>query len=275
MYSIRTNDFDIRKIAYSGQCFRINRLRGNVYSAVAMGHYVEIKQDGDEITFSCSQEEFEKIWKPYFDLELDYGDIVAKAVTQFGDDKFLMDAIEYGRGIRILRQDFFETLISFVISQRKSIRSIKRCVETMCSLYGERIAGATFDFDYVVEHDFPTPEALCALEIDELKECGVGYRAEYISAAARWYLDRGDDYRVFSTGYQTASNILRSEIYGVGIKIANCVSLFGLHHMCACPIDVWMQRIIDQYYQGGLPKWMDWEYAGLLQQYCFFYIREC
>lgn len=272
-----SNYFDIRKIAESGQCFRVNRLYGSTYSVVAFGHYIEISQDyqSNEVRISCSEEEYEELWKPYFDIQTNYDKLEAKTFERFSDDAFLLNSMNYGRGIRILNQDFFETLISFIISQRKSIPSIKRCVEKLSMNYGEVIKGVSLSGEIVNAHAFPAPNVLAQVDPESLRaSCGVGYRAEYIIDAANWYLSKGSRYALCDLGYQTSCNIMQSEIFGVGKKIANCVCLFGLHQLEACPIDVWMQRIIDEDYRESIPKWMDDEYAGVLQQYCFYYKRD-
>lgn len=269
--------FDIRKIAESGQCFRINRLYGSTYSIVAKGRYLEIHQDytNNVLQLSCSNQEYKNVWMDYFDFSTSYLKIQQQASDKYPNDRFLVESMEYGHGIRILRQEFFETLISFIISQRKSIPSIKRCVESLSMNYGDRINGLSLSGDCVTAYAFPAPSTIAQLDPDELRAtCSVGYRSEYIIDAANWYLSKGSRYALSNLGYQTSCNIMQSEIFGVGKKVANCACLFGLHQLEACPIDVWMQRIIDEDYRESIPRWMDDEYAGVLQQYCFYYKRD-
>lgn len=266
-------ELSLQKIADSGQCFRMNRIRYGKYGLVAFGKYIELEQDDNSITFHCSDEEYSQIWSEYFDMARSYRQIVEETVRDFGSDEFLMDAMLEGQGIRILHQEFFETLISFIISQRKSIPSIRRSIEILCRKYGDPIHVTRNTGGEIVRYSFPSAETLAALELEDLEDCSVGYRAKYIIAASQWYLRKHEAYNLESMGFQTAANVLRSEVFGVGIKIASCVCLFGLHQLEACPIDVWMQRIIDEDYGSDIPRWMDTQYAGVLQQYCFYYKR--
>lgn len=269
---ISPQEFDLQKITESGQCFRMKRIQYGKYEVVAFGKYLKLEQDNHSVTFHCSVEEYTQIWSTYFDMMQSYNQITNEAMQSFGGDKFLMDAICEGQGIRILHQELFETLISFIISQRKSIPSIRKAIETLCQKYGEPIYIDSNNRE-LVRYAFPSAESLAVLNPEDLADCHVGYRDKYIIAAARWYLQHHDTYNLESMGFQTAVNILRSEIYGVGIKVASCVCLFGLHQLESCPIDVWMQRIIDEDYGSDIPRWMDTQHAGVLQQYCFYYKR--
>lgn len=266
-------ELSLQKIADSGQCFRMNQIRNGKYELIAFGEYIELEQDEHSVTFHCSDEEYSQIWSEYFDMSQSYRQIAEETAQDFGADEFLMDAMLEGQGIRILHQEFFETLISFIISQRKSIPSIRRSIETLCRKYGDPIHATRITGEEIVRYSFPSAQTLAALEPEDLKDCSVGYRAQYIIAASQWYLQRYETYNLESMGFQTAANILRSEVFGVGIKVASCVCLFGLHQLEACPIDVWMQRIIDEDYGSDIPRWMDTRYAGVLQQYCFYYKR--
>lgn len=270
---ISPTELSLQKIADSGQCFRMNRTRYGKYELMAFGRYLELEQDDHSVTFHCSDEEYSQIWSKYFDMSQSYRQIAEETAQDFGADEFLMDAMLEGQGIRILHQEFFETLISFIISQRKSIPSIRRSIEALCRKYGDPIHVTRVTGEEIVRYSFPSARMLAALESEDLKDCSVGYRAQYIIAASQWYLQKHETYNLESMGFQTAVNILRSEVFGVGIKVASCVCLFGLHQLEACPIDVWMQRIIDEDYGSDIPRWMDTQYAGVLQQYCFYYKR--
>lgn len=269
MYSVKVTNMDLKQIAESGQCFRMNYIGKGIYSIIAFGKYLEVSQYQDTLLLSCDKHEFEIIWKQYFDLDTDYTAII-KSIKA---DDYLNQAIQYSSGIRILKQDLWEILITFIISQRKSIPSIKKCVETLCSRYGDIIQGYTFDGAMIQTHLFPTPEQLSKVTINELRECGLGYRDVYIYEATKWFCKNKERCKYFNKlNYNHVKSILMG-INGVGIKVANCICLFALHHLEACPIDTHMQQIIDKIYKGVMPEWMVDNNAGVYQQYVFYYKR--
>ena len=276
MYSIEVKDMDLGQIAESGQCFRMNYIGQGAYSIIAFGRYIEVSQHLNTVIFSCDKEEYEEIWKEYFDIDTDYSKIKEDAKS----DEFLSAAIQYGGGIRILKQDLWEMLITFIISQRKSIPNIKKCVETLCYRYGNPIFGEGFTDKPINEYAFPTAERLSTVSIEELRDCGLGYRDVYVSEAAKWFVknmsltdDKKYAYKndiTYLSVYPYAKTIF-TQITGVGNKIVNCVCLFALHQLEACPIDTHMQQIIDNVYKGIMPEWMISDKAGILQQYAFYY----
>jgi len=264
MHLIRADNFNLQQIADSGQCFRMNKVVDGIYSVISCGKYLEIQQIKDMIMFGCSESEYNSLWVNYFDMKTNYSDIISGAVR----DEFLSDAIAYGSGIRILRQELFETIISFIISQRKNIYAIKSCIEKLCERYGEPIKGFDITLHEVNAYAFPSVTTFLNLSEEELKDCGVGYRAKYIKDAAEWYSNWLSD--KCSLSY----DILISEISGVGAKVASCICLFGLHQLEFCPVDVWIKRIFDEHYGGQIPEWATSKYAGVYQQYCFYYKRK-
>ncbi|HKL79955.1 MAG TPA: DNA glycosylase, partial [Mobilitalea sp.] len=176
-----SENLNILQIAESGQCFRMNKIDGNKYNLIAYGRYLEIIQsDGSEFELSCNEGEFQQVWRNYFDLDYDYGSII-KTLSE-GEDEFLKSAAEYGSGIRILQQEPFEMLISFIISQNKNIPSIKNCIERICEKYGDRRVSPG---NNVVYYTFPLPKQLTKATQEELRELKLGYRDEYILGAAR------------------------------------------------------------------------------------------
>lgn len=270
MIEIKVQDLDLGQIADSGQVFRMNYVGKGTYSIVAYGKYVEVCQYQNTLIFSCTQEEFDSVWREYFDLDTDYSEIKNQAKK----DDYLDEAIKFGSGIRILKQELWETLVTFIISQRKSIPSIKKCVETLAYRYGSEIKGKPMEGKLLVsEYAFPTPEQLSNVPVEELRECGLGYRDIYVSDASKWFLKNmieSNKYHQCLDTYTAAKNLFM-QINGVGDKVANCICLFSLHHLEACPIDTHMQQIIDNVYQGIMPEWMVSDKAGLLQQFCFYY----
>jgi len=268
--------FDPVKIARSGQAFRITVLDDSHTELIAKGRYLQIAKTGeDTFAFSCSEEEFIDIWQEYFDLTRDY-EAMSKLIE--GKDTYLREAEEYGRGIRILRQDVFETVISYIISQRRSIPSITTSVERISALCGDKIKAPKLKAPFVrpakdIYYSFPSPDALSKLTIEQIAGTGVGYRAPYIANAARDFasgklsgeaLDRLNDDELYKA---------LISMYGVGTKVANCVMLFAFARTSRFPIDVWIQRILDRYYNGNFDTSLYPDTAGIMQQFMFFYER--
>ena len=161
MISCILPDFDIEQIAASGQCFRFRRQGEGRYSLIAGGKRLEIEQNGDTVGFSCGEDEFEAFWRNYFDLNADYGRYKAKVALR---DSYLQAAVQTGSGLRILRQDVWETVICFIISQQNNIPRITKCVENLCALFGEQKVNARGETYYA----FPTAERLAQCTPDDL-----------------------------------------------------------------------------------------------------------
>jgi len=266
---IENKNFNLKQIAESGQCFRMNPIDHNKYCLVALGRYIELKQlEEDVVEISCSDEEYNGIWKDYFHMDFDYGSVVDKLVN--GPDKFLKEAAVYGKGIRILRQDPFETLISFIISQNKNIPSIKSCIERICEVYGNRKEDSASGTVY---YTFPTPEVLAQAVKEDLRALKLGYRDEYIIEAARAvHTGRIELEALKACSHEEAVKSLKS-IKGIVDKVANCIALYGLNHIEAFPVDIWMKRVLSEYYDNKFDAASYQGYAGIVQQYMFYYIR--
>ncbi|MBH1939332.1 DNA-3-methyladenine glycosylase 2 family protein [Mobilitalea sibirica] len=267
---IESNNINIRQIAESGQCFRMNEIKQDTFSLIAYGRYLQLKQlDDTAIEISCSGEEYELIWKDYFDLSYDYNRIIQKLMK--GKDDFLKKAGDYGKGIRILRQEPFEILISFIISQNKNIPSIKKCIEGICNRYGEfKISEEHYKMGY---YAFPTPGRLANAKKEELRELKLGYRDEYIIKAAQAIHEgRINLDQLKACSHEEAVTALKT-IPGVGDKVANCISLYGLHHIEAFPVDVWINKVLNEVYQNSFDVEQYQGYAGIIQQYMFYYMR--
>lgn len=267
-------NFNLEQIADSGQCFRWRKIDEGKYLIPAYDHIITVAQSGEKFEFSCTEAEYQKIWKHYFDLELDYGKIIA-AIDK--NDTFLKEAAEYGSGIRILNQELWEMIISYIISQNNNIPRIKKGIEAVCDRYRAVICKDEQDNLEKTENKIYGFPHLTDIEKNggrqSLSELGLGYRDEYI-----WLMcEYEHENKVFfenlrKCDYEQSMRMLM-EHKGIGRKVANCISLFGLHHLDACPIDVWMKKIIDEEYGGIQPKWMSDRYAGIYQQYAFFYKR--
>lgn len=255
------NAMNIVKTFECGQCFRWNRAQDGSYTGVVCGHAarVEERADGVYITSDAPLE----FWEEYFDLKLDY----AKISEGFRGE-YMRTCTEYGIGIRILKQDSWEALCSFIISQCNNISRIKGIVERLCESFGE-----PFEYEGRTYYAFPSAEKLAQLDSEDLAVIRSGYRAEYIIAAAKAVVSGELDLKeLCACDYKDAIKKLRT-IKGVGEKVANCAVLFGFHHMEAFPVDVWMKRALKENFPPDFDPVSLGEYAGLAQQYIFYYAR--
>ncbi len=276
MYKAHIPFFDPAKIADSGQAFRIHPIDETHVELVAFGKYLQIASLGnDEYAFSCDDKEFVDIWYDYFDLSYDYTKAVEE--TDKGDE-FLQNSISYGYGIRILKQDVFETVISYIISQRRSIPSITTCVDRFSELCGTKIKVPKLTSPFVKPlkdeyYSFPTVKQASNVKAHELNNIGAGYRTQYILSA----IEDFNSGKLTPEGLASLSDdnlyAALTSMYGVGVKVANCVMLFGFHRVGRFPIDVWIKRIEDKYYGGHFEAEKYPGTAGILQQFMFYYIR--
>lgn len=270
---IKASQFDLEHIASSGQCFRMNRIGEHQYGVVAYGAYVELTQvEQDTVDFSCTEEEYEALWKEYFDLDYDYGAVYKRLIH--GEDGFLRDAAMFGRGIRILKQEPFEVLISFILSQNKNIPAIKKTIEQLCELYGEKREWKGPDGERTLSYyTFPTPLALASADPKDLRKTGMGYRDAYVLRASEAIATGALDFiALMECDAGEARNQLKT-IHGVGDKVANCISLYGLHHLDVYPVDVWIAKTVKEIYKGQFDWTLYQGQAGIVQQYMFYYKR--
>ena len=276
MVTVKIPFLDLLKVADSGQAFRIRVIDDAHVELVAYGRYLQIaKTAKDTFAFSCSEKEFEDIWKPYLDLGRDYGKIV-RSIDK--NDEYLMAAAKFGEGIRILKQDIFETTISYIISQRRSIPSITTSVERISKLCGKKIKAPKLEDPFVAPlekeyYAFPTPEELNNLPYKDLENTGVGYRAPYIARAAEEFSSGKLDPDALSALSDDDLYKALTAMYGVGTKVANCVMLFAFARTGRFPVDVWIQRIEDRYYNGHFDCTPYPDTAGIMQQFMFYYER--
>lgn len=264
MIKRRIQYFDIHKICNSGQCFRMNPVGENRYGLIASGEYLEIVQEGNEISFSCTESEFENRWRSYFDLDTDYG-AIEKAVDK--TDAYLTAAVRCGSGMRILRQDLWEVIVSFIISQQNNIPRIKKCVESLCRNFGEKrenFQGEEYD-------TFPSADVLAGHELADFSVCSLGYRAKYIWKTARMIADGEVSLTEIEKMDYEAAKAELMKLCGVGIKVAECICLFALHHVDAFPIDTHIKDMLEKHYPKGFPFERYRGIAGILQQYGFYY----
>jgi N-glycosylase/DNA lyase len=264
MITIQNSDFNIRKIAESGQCFRLKpNLDG--YTLLAKDRVLHLRDVQDGCQIDCTEAEFSALWRNYFDLDTDYAAIRAQVEP---DDAFLRRACDYGTGIRMLRQDPWEMLVSFIISQRKNIPAIQFCIEAICSRYGEPVESGGERY-----FSFPSAERLAGLDEAHFLACSLGYRAKYVLSAARMVASGALDLGAIASLDDEALFSALLAVSGVGEKVSNCVMLFGYHRLTRFPRDVWINRIEAREYGGAFPLERYEKTAGALQQYIFYYAR--
>lgn len=270
------NDFEPKHIFECGQCFRWDEEVDGSYTGVAFGKILNVKKDGNDIIFSNTDlKDFNEVWTDYFDLNTDYGEIKNK----LSDDPILKEAISFGHGIRILNQDVWEVLISFILSARNSIPMIKRSINLLSERYGEYIG----EYNGRKYYSFPKANVLDKLSVEELQECKTSFRAKYIISAAT-IVSSGqiDIYKLKNLSTEDARKELML-FSGVGPKVSDCIMLFSMKKHDAFPIDVWVKRIMEYFYlqkDTDLKDIQEYaqskfgEYAGYAQQYLFYYARE-
>lgn len=262
------DDFDLKKIETSGQCFRWTQAEDDTWRILSGSSCLYISVLGDDAyALDCSEEDFFSRWNAYFDLDESYASIRARIDPE--SDPFLHAAAEHGRGIRILRQDSWETLVSFIISQNRNIPAIQRSVEKLCALCGERNIDSRGE-EYFA---FPSPASIAALRAEDLAACRLGYRDKYVLRAAKDAEAGLFDLKAMRETPCAEAVKELEKIYGVGNKVACCAALFGLHCLDAFPRDVWINRALKDKYPEGWPLEKYTPYNGVYQQYIFAYYR--
>ena len=266
-------DFDLDHTFDNGQCFRWNRENDGSYTGVAFGKIVNVSFDNGSLTMeNTTTGEFQEVWRRYFDLDRDY-DEIKKLLSQ--KDPAMKTAISYGWGMRILRQEPWEMIISFIISQNNNIPRIKKCIEGLCANHGSLI-GTYRGRNY---YSFPAAEELAGLSLEDLDICRLGYRAKYIIETAGQIMSGGSEslQRLSVTSPEEAYEFLVG-LSGVGPKVANCIMLFGLGLYDSFPLDVWIKRVMHQVYrieEGNTAKMKEYadshfgNLGGLLSNICF------
>lgn len=259
-------DFDIRHILDCGQTFRYEKLNEGQYRVYSKDKTCSVTQSDGKAVIECKDIEY---FVNYFDLQRDYGEIKQKLKGK----PFMTDAIEYGHGIRILNQDRWEMLISFIISANNHIPRIKGIISRLCASLGENMG------DY---YAFPTPKAMASKDEDFYKALGAGYRAKYLAVTARQVADDFDLDEIDSMDGNAANKRLCS-LMGVGSKVADCILLFGYHKQDVFPVDTWIKKVYKDIMGDSVAdnniirrKLIDiyGEYSGYAQQYLFFNKRE-
>ena len=279
-YEINGDLFELRDVFDNGQCFRWNINNDGSYSGVFHNISLNVKKAKNKITFegkaNLKQTEFEKEIINYFDLERDYNSYREELAKV---DENLRIATEFGKGLRLLNQDLFETIISYITSANNNIPRIKGIIHRMCEKYGKRLSDETYAF--------PTPEELSNASLEDLRALGLGFRDKYIYETTK-YIKENPSFllNLYEMDTDSCRKALES-LEGVGPKVADCILLFSdLKRMDVFPIDVWVRRVMNElYFHGEEEKISKKEIRqmanqkfgkiqGLAQQYLFYWRRE-
>ncbi|AUN19200.1 8-oxoguanine DNA glycosylase [Clostridium botulinum] len=278
-------NFELAHIFECGQCFRWYKTEEDSYIGVAYGKVIEVeKANNDVILHNATEEDFKNIWAEYFDLYRDYSEIK----NILSKDEILAKSVEFGHGIRLLKQDPFEIIVSFIISANNRIPMIKKAIKNICERWGDPI-----EYKGNIYYSFPTVEQLKDATEDELKACSVGFRAKYIKDTVnKIYQNSIEDCEQYEKEYDMlwiknqqddiCHKVLQN-YSGIGAKVADCVMLFSMEKYSAFPVDVWVKRAMQYFYLApdvSLKKIRDFgrekfgELSGFAQQYLFYYARE-
>ena len=275
------NSFEPKHIFECGQCFRWNREPDGSYTGIFRNNVINVKKDGKKIIFNgMCKDNIEAVCREYFDLDTDYEEI--KNILSKVDDN-LKKSIQYGEGIRILKQDLWETIISFIISANNNIPRIKGIIERLSQKYGQEIV-----YNGISYYTFPTPQELSIATVEDLRGLGLGFRDKRVYETTKLILNKQIDLEKLRQ--ITDSNILREELNklpGVGDKVADCIMLFSMKRFDVFPVDVWVRRVMNELYiknadeskvnKQQIRNLAEQKYgnlAGLAQQYLFYWKRE-
>ncbi|MBC8059224.1 MAG: DNA-3-methyladenine glycosylase 2 family protein [Clostridiaceae bacterium] len=276
-------NFNLKHIFECGQCFRWNLEEDGNYIGVAFERVIELQAIGEDVAiYNTSLAEFNEIWLNYFDLKRDY----LSLKEEFIKDPLLKEAVEFGHGIRLLQQEPFELIVSFIISSNNRIPMIKKCILNISKKWGKKVEykGKTY-------YTFPNVQDLHIAELEELSACSTGFRAKYIKDTVdKIYNNKSEE--VYENSYDI--NWIKSQpdqdchealqkFTGVGPKVADCIMLFSMSKYSAFPVDVWVKRAMQYFYLApdvSLKKIRGFaidkfgNQAGFAQQYLFYYARE-
>lgn len=273
------DDFILQHIFDCGQCFRFDPDGDNSYIGTAFGKTVKISaENGRIILHDTSMEDFKNIWYDYLDLGRDYSAIKRKLTE--GGDPVMEEAVKYGSGIRILNQELWETVISFIISASNNIPRIKKIIGLLCSNFGE-----PHTYRGKIYYSFPSPDRIAGLSLEDLGVIRAGFRDKYILDCAKKVVSGEIDLAAISSMPTPDAKKALMKIWGIGNKVSDCILLFGLGRCDSFPVDVWIKRIMEYCYFDNTPQSIKTisefaenkfgELGGMAQQYLFFYAREC
>lgn len=283
-------NFKLKQTFECGQCFRFEKISDTNYITVAFERVIEVKEDGDNIIiYNSNEKDVKEIWIKYFDLERDYTSIK----EELSKDDLLRKSVEFGSGIRLLNQDPFEILISFIVSARNSIPSIMKTINKMSTKWGTEI-----EYKGNIYYAFPTIEQISKATLEEIQETGASFRSKYIidtivnvyrsKMALKNDSKEYEELKKFDLDYikklnEDECHTALQEFKGVGAKVADCIMLFSMEKYSAFPVDVWVKRAMVYFYgaeDASLNKIRIFgrnkfgKLSGFAQQYLFYYARE-
>ena len=284
-------NFKLKQTFECGQCFRFHKISDTNYITVAFERVIELEEDGDNIIiYNSNEDDVKNIWIKYFDLERDYSAIK----EELAKDDLLKKSVEFGPGIRILNQDPFEILISFIVSARNSIPSIMKTINKISAKWGRKI-----EYKGEIYYAFPTVEQIKDASLEEIQETGASFRSKYIidtignvyksmDAAKNGSEEEKEEYKKYNLDYIKSlsdddCHKALQEFKGVGAKVADCIMLFSMEKYSAFPVDVWVKRAMIYFYgaeDASLNKIRIFarnkfgKLSGFAQQYLFYYARE-
>lgn len=268
-------DFNLEQIFECGQCFRWNREPDGSYIGTAYGRTLKISQSDDTLTlYETSIKDFEDIWYHYFDFDIDYSKIKD---TLSAKDAVMKNAVAYGSGIRILNQELWECVVSFIISASNNIPRIKKIISVLCEQFGDKISyiGNTY-------YSFPSIDKIYSLTLNDLSVIKAGFRDKYILAAAKAFKEEFNEEFFTDLSCENSKKALLT-INGIGNKVSDCILLFSLGKRNSFPVDVWIKRVVEHFYFeekqkiSDIVKFSDEKFGalgGYAQQYLFYYARE-
>lgn len=283
-------NFKLKHIFECGQIFRFEEVEENDFIVIAFGKLIEVKEEGNNVViYNTNEEEFNRIWLNYLDLNRDYSDIK----EELSKDVLLKQSIEFGYGVRVLNQDPFEMLLSFIISARNNIPSIKKTVNKISVKWGKQI-----NYKDKIYYAFPSIYEIKDATLEEIQETGASFRSKYlIDTIKNVYnsvkdenskLNEDNPYLKYNLDYikrlsDDECHDALQEFKGVGSKVADCIMLFSMEKTSAFPVDVWVKRAMIHFYgaeDSSLNKIRIFarnkfeKLSGFAQQYLFYYARE-
>lgn len=274
---LKHESFDPKDIFTCGQCFNFFEEEDGSYTAVFLGKIINLKKEGDfTLIDNVSLDDFYEYFYDYFDLGVNYDDIKEK----ISKNETIKKACNYGAGIRILNQEFFETLISFIISANNQIPRIKKAVREISKMYGDYIG----EYRGRKYYSFPSPEKLSQAKPEDLREYArVGFRDKRIVQSAKIVNEGFFDFNEDIKKDRKDLGKKLQELPGIGPKVSDCILLFAFHKRETFPVDVWIKRVMEELFiKKEVPKKKISAYAhdyfgkdaGYVQQYLFYYGRE-
>lgn len=259
-YELKKTNFDLKQTFLCGQCFRWKENEDGSFSGIAMGRRLTLSHNDENVILHDISPDDIPVWERYFDMDTDYGAIT----DRLSADPIMRRAAECSPGIRILRQEPFETLISFIISQNNNIPRISGIISRLCESFGKPLGDGCYSF--------PDAQSLRGIQPEDLVPLRAGFRARYICDAVEKVNSGAVELeQLYDLDTDAARTALKT-ITGVGDKVADCVLLFAFHKLDAFPKDVWVKRIMSELYPDGLPE-CAYGIQGVAQQYLFDYVR--